>query len=158
MSLTVSKCIFRLPYVRLTCLTARCLTLLLISAAAECIGSVLQLSVLVAALTSSHHTAAHRAPALRSTQLRYVMRSLPCIKFLPPTRDLYSVLWHCWLGDRKGIRPVQNIPPALSEGFSDLLETRPHLELSSGKRAVKSKKMWQGHYAMIRISRRLSDI
>jgi len=24
------------------------------------------------------------------------------------TRDIPSVLWHCWLGDRKGIRPVKN--------------------------------------------------
>jgi len=23
--------------------------------------------------------------------------------------DLPSVLWHCWLGGRKGVRPVKNV-------------------------------------------------
>jgi len=30
------------------------------------------------------------------------------IHFNLPLRHLPSVLWHCWLGGRRGIRPVKN--------------------------------------------------
>ena len=30
------------------------------------------------------------------------------IKFLVCCKRMHSVLWHCWLGGRKGIRPVKN--------------------------------------------------
>ena len=29
-----------------------------------------------------------------------------------------SVLWHCWLGDKKGVRPVKELPVGLSEALT----------------------------------------
>jgi len=30
--------------------------------------------------------------------------------------NIPTVLWHCWLGGRKGIRPVNNLSPAVPKG------------------------------------------
>jgi len=43
------------------------------------------------------------------------------ISWQPPTYSLLFMLfleWYCWLGDRKGIRPVRNLTPAISKGSS----------------------------------------
>ena len=40
------------------------------------------------------------------TAQSYVCR---CITFAQCNESLSIVLWHCWLGDRKGIRPVQSL-------------------------------------------------
>jgi len=40
---------------------------------------------------------------LSNTQLLRYLLTYYCIKCIMP-----SVLWHCWLGGRKGIRPVKN--------------------------------------------------
>jgi len=48
-----------------------------------------------------------------------------CIHARTPSVLVPSVLWHCWLGDRKGIRPVKNSP---DRG----LRSSPHLDLDLG--------------------------
>ena len=45
--------------------------------------------------------------------LNTVCSSSDNIPPLPPDNLLPSVLWHCWLGGRKGIRPVKNLSGGL---------------------------------------------
>ena len=56
------------------------------------------------------------------------------VPILTPCAFFPSVLWHCWLGDRKGIRPVKkNLAPAIHKRSSlwNPWRSQPNLSISS---------------------------